>query len=448
MDLRDPGPMDERHRNEFLKLRSALHDRVTGLPAYPLLFDNLRASLDGRRHVGVLHVDVANLDVVESLYGWQVFDRVLARIAWVLRALSGDGFPAGSFLAVNGVAGDRFVVFVPETTAGAEVQPADLARMAATARSRLERAFEDDEWAGLSPRLMFRVGHSLLSENPFFRFERRVHAAVEEARTLNERRRRRAETTRGAELRRIIREAEVSSVFQPVVDLKTLEIIGYEALARGPKDSGFEMPAAMFALSSRLGMAVDLDRLCRRRAVQGYGAMAEAGRGKIFVNALPGSLADPEWVEDSFAALMAAAALTPRDLVIEVSERGGDADVGRLISGLAFLRKRGYGVALDDVGTGYASLATLEEVRPDYLKVDGSLVRGVHENLIKQDLLASLVQIGARIGAAVIAEGIESEDEAAVIRAMGARFGQGYLFAGPSAPGALPGGGHPPNSDH
>jgi EAL domain-containing protein (putative c-di-GMP-specific phosphodiesterase class I)/GGDEF domain-containing protein len=442
------GGLDDRQRNEFLKLRSALHDRITGLPAYPLLFDNLRSALDRRRHLGVLHVDVANLDLVESLYGWQVFDRVLARIADVLRRLPGTELPSGALLAVNGVAGDRLVAFVPATASGAEVEPADLARMAAATHARLDQAFDDEEWSGLSPRLVFRVGHALLSEDPFYRFERRVHAAVEEARTLNARRRRRAETTRGAELRRIIREAEVFTVFQPVVDLATRETIGHEALARGPKDSGFEMPAPMFALSGRLGVAADLDRLCRRRAVQGSGAMDERGRGKIFLNVLPGSLSDPEWFEDSFTGLLTASSLSPRDLVLEVSERGADPDIGRLASAIDALRDRGFGVALDDVGTGYASFATIEKVRPDYLKVDVSLVRGVDENLIKQELLSSLVHIGTRIGAAVVAEGIESEKEAAAIRAAGAPLGQGYLFAVPSAPGALPGPAKPRDPGH
>jgi EAL domain-containing protein (putative c-di-GMP-specific phosphodiesterase class I)/GGDEF domain-containing protein len=438
MDPVDLGALGESHRNEFLRLKTALHDRITGLPAYPLLFDSLRSALDRRHHLGVLHVDVANLDLVESLYGWQVLDHVLARIAEAVRRLPGAEIPVGALLAVNGVAGDRIVIFVLETAPGKEVESADLREMAAATRVRLEREFDDEQWAGLSPRLAFRVGYALLSEDPFYRFERRVHAAVEEARTLNERRRRREETVRGAELRRIIREAEIFSVFQPVVDLTTGETVGHEALARGPKDSGFEMPAAMFALSARLGVAADLDRLCRRRAVQGSGAMADRDRGKIFLNVLPGSLSDPEWFEDSFAGLLSASSLRPQDLVLEVTERGADPDLGLLARGIEALRDRGFGVALDDVGTGYASFATIERVRPDYLKVDVSLVRGVDENLIKQELLSSLVHIARRIGAMVVAEGIESEKEADVVRAAGAPLGQGYLFAWPLRPGAMP----------
>ena len=426
------GAVDDRHRNEVLKLRRAVHDRITDLPAYPLLFDALRTLLDRRRHVGVLHLDVANLDVVESLYGWQVFDRILARVADVLRRAAGAELPPSALLAVNGVAGERFVVFVPEARSGKDVEPRDLSEIGEALRERLEEIFDDEAFAGLAPRLGFRFGHALLSENPFYRFERRVHAAVEEARTLNLRRGRRWERTRGAELRKIIRDAAVSAVFQPVVDLRTGEVLGHEALARGPKDTLFEMPAAMFSLSSRLGVAADLDRLCRHAALRGSGSMP--ARGRIFLNVLAGSIADPAWFAGSLGDGLESACLAPQDLVIEVSERGADADVGRLASAFEVLRSRGFGVAIDDVGTGYASLATLEGLRPDFLKVDSSLVRGVHRNLIKQELLGSLVNIGGRIGAEVIAEGVESEGEAEAARAAGVRYGQGFLFASPAAP--------------
>lgn len=437
MGPRDRGDaLDDQHRNEYARLRGALHDRITGLPAYPLLFDTLRNLLDRRRHLGVLHVDIANLEMVESLYGWQVFDRILARVADSLRRAAGDDLPPTALLAVNGVAGDRFVAFVPEVQGGTEVRTDDLVRIASALQARLEREFDGEDFAGLSPRLVFRVGHSLLSENPFYRFERRVHAAVEEARALSQRRGRRWQMTRGAELRKIIRDAAVSTVFQPVVDLLTRDVIGYEAFARGPKDTHFEMPSAMFALSSRLGVSAELDRLCRTTALGDSGKVVGRGSARLFLNVLASSIADPVWFRESLSDLLVAAELRPADLVLEVSERGADSDVARLAGAFAALRGLGFGVALDDVGTGYASLATLEQVRPDFLKVDVSLVHGVHQNLIKQELLSSLVNIGKRIGAEVIAEGVESENEASAVSDAGAKYGQGFLFAGPAAPGA------------
>jgi EAL domain-containing protein (putative c-di-GMP-specific phosphodiesterase class I)/GGDEF domain-containing protein len=431
MELHDHEALLERYRNGYLKLRNVVHDRTTGLPSYPLLFDTLRTLLDRRRHVGVIHLDVADLSLVESLYGWQIFDRILARVAAVLTEELGRTLPGDSLLSVNGVGGERFVAFVPAAPDGSDVDLAYLQRIGATLRSRLELAFENDEGlAGLSPRLRFREGHAMLSENPFYRFERRVHAAVEEARTYPLRRQSRRERTWGAELKRIIRDSAVSTVFQPVVELGTRDVLGWEAFARGPKDSRFERPAAMFALSDRVGVSADLDRLCRRTALRDLARLS--GRGKVFLNVLPGSLSDPDWRRGAVTELLGAAGLSPADLVLEVPERGADADPERFAEAMRQLQQEGFGLALDDVGTGYASLATLERVKPDYLKVDGSLVRGLHEHLIKQELMGSLVQLGRRIGAAVIAEGVESEQEARALLASGARYGQGYLFAGPT----------------
>jgi len=431
MTTKKDDEISEKVHTETLKLRSVVYDKTTGLAAFPFLFDQLRSHLDRRRYLGVIHIEITNLDLVESLYGWQVFDRILAKVSGVLQASVGTILPSGALLGINGVAGDHFVAFIPELNKGREVNAQSLSKLALKVCAALDSVLETEEFEGLSPKLAFRAGYSLLSEDPFYRFERRVYAAVEEARTLSSRQEERRERSWGAELKRIIKDAAVSILFQPIVDLETREVYGFEALARGPKDTFFEMPRAMFALSTRVGVAVDLDRLCRDTALKSWGRAA--GKGKVFLNVLPGSLADPAWVKGGVGELLEAASIRPEDLVIEVSERAADPEVESFAAVMEKLRAHGFSLALDDVGTGYATLATLEKVQPHYLKVDLSVVRGIHRNLIKQELLSSLVQIARRIGASVIAEGVESEEEAAVLRAAGARYGQGYLFAGPKA---------------
>jgi len=431
MTCTHPDGDPERTSAESLKLRSVLYDRTTGLPTYTLLFDRLRDELERRRQVGVVHVEIANLKMVESLYGWQVFDRILERLSRALQGVIGKSLPPETLLGINGVAGDRFVAFVLGNDAGGDVDHGYLAKLDADLRATLEAAVDGEDFVGLSPRLSFRTGFALLSEDPFYRFERLVYAAVDEARTLSATREQRREQSWGAELKRIIEDAAVTTVFQPVVDLGTREVLGFEALARGPKDSFFEMPKAMFALSLRVGVAVDLDRLCRDTALRSWGRVP--GQGKVFLNVLPGSLDDPAWTAGGLDAVLGSACLKPEDVVVEVSERAADSETERFAAATEKLKAGGYGVALDDVGTGYATLATLERVRPHYVKIDVSMVRDIHENLIKQELLSSLVQIGRRIGASVIAEGVESEPEAETLRSAGARYAQGYLFAVPGS---------------
>jgi len=121
-------------------------------------------------------------------------------------------------------------------------------------------------------------------------------------------------------------------------------------------------------------------------------------------------------------------------VVIEITERGGHDDRARLPGKVASLRAAGFGVALDDIGTGLTGLQAISEMRPDYLKLDVSLVHDIQANLVTQDLLRSLTRVAQSIGAQVIGEGVETEQERSTLRSCGTEFGQGFLFS-PPAPG-------------
>jgi len=430
MDPRRPEDALEHFRHGYLKLRSALHDRTTRFPAYPILFDALRTLLDARRQLGVVHIEPSNIDLVESLYGWQVFDRTMAQLAAIVKTMPGVELPAGSMLAVGGVPADRFVAFVPEDRAGRPLTHDDLAAIAAAVKVRLDAALCDEPFAALAPRLVVKIGYAFLSEDPFYRFERRVHAAVHEARSLPERRERTRDRVWGAELKKVIRERGIRTVWQPVVELASGAFHGFEAFSRGPKDSMFEMPRAMFALSSRVGASGDLDRLCRAAAIR-EGAGVASG-GKLFVNVLPSTLAGSEWSAGTVPELLAASGRAPADVVVEVSERAIGADAPALAPAWDALRGEGFALALDDVGTGRDGGEALDRLRPDYLKVDASVVRGIEANLVKQEIFATIARAGDTIGARLVAVGVESAEEAATLRRLGARYAQGYHFAGPA----------------
>jgi EAL domain-containing protein (putative c-di-GMP-specific phosphodiesterase class I) len=418
-------------RSGYLRLKSALYDRVTGLPSLPLLFDRLRGWLEHRRSIGVLHVEVVDLVMVESLYGWQVFDRIVAHCARALEGSRGAELPEDTLIALNGVAGDRFVLFVADKSTGHAVDPPFLAALSTAVCRRLERAFDDERFAGLSPELRFRAGHALLSANPFYRFERCVYAAVEAARGMHGRREDLRERSWGDELEAIIRDGAVRTLFQPVVELETRRVVGHEALSRGPRDSLFEMPGAMFALSGRVGAARELDRVCQEAAIASSRELA--ARGKLFLNIRPESL-EPSAALDPLRAALARHGLEPTELVLEVSERRAAPDDDLFVARLGELKRQGFEVALDDVGTGRTRLAAIERLAPDYLKIDVSLVRNVHQSLMQQEVLTTLVRLADGGGGSVVGEGVELEDEAAALLACGARYGQGQLYALPAAP--------------
>jgi EAL domain-containing protein (putative c-di-GMP-specific phosphodiesterase class I) len=418
-----------RLRAEFFRLKSALHDRNTDLSSFHVHFPELRSHFENLRSVGVVVVGLGELSQVEAIYGWQVFDRLLRRVGKELDGLRGGLLPHGCLLAVDGIAAGRFVLFVPRDGAGQEVSAAYLEGLVNSIRAHLDATFAGEDFRSMTPRLRFELGHSLLQDDPFFRFERQVYRAVGAARRASAGPFQRQRSRQEEELRRILREGEIQVVFQPIHSLESGEVLGYEALSRGPEGGAFRDPQVMFDTSRSVGLSTELDALCQRRAILGAHGL-EPGR-KLFVNALPSTLVDPaggaelpvEWIDR--------AGLRRSDVVIEISERGPLVDRARVHEELARLREAGLGVALDDIGTGMTGVDAIEAMRPDYLKLDVSLVHNIHTNLITQELLRSLAKVARSMDARVVGEGVETEQEREALRRCGTDLAQGFLFARP-----------------
>jgi EAL domain-containing protein (putative c-di-GMP-specific phosphodiesterase class I) len=424
-------------RISYLRLKSALRDPSTGLYGFTLLFDEIRRLLDERGELGVITVEMANLALVESVYGWQALDRVRQRVSVVLEMGLGRDLSPETRVAINGVHGDAFLLFVPETLEGERLRPEALAATAASVDRALSSAFCEAEYASMAPPVRFQVGCALLAHNPFYRFERLVYQAIAEARRSGERADDRQRLAWTAELKRILSERCVHSLYQPVVSLDDRSVLGFEALARGPSDSVFEMPRVMFAFSEQIGMETELDRVCRTAALAGANAVPEGAC--LFVNTLPESLSDPEWISEPLAEHLDSAGLPRSSVIIEVSDRATHERLTQLAPEVSRLREAGFRIALDNVGTGYASLEAIAELQPDFLKVDPSLVQDLERNALKQELVRSLARLAEKVGATLVAGGIESDPQMQAARRCGARYGQGRLLAEATGSASLPG---------
>jgi EAL domain-containing protein (putative c-di-GMP-specific phosphodiesterase class I) len=241
--------------------------------------------------------------------------------------------------------------------------------------------------------------------------------------------------TAADDFRRVLDERAIQPVFQPLIDLDTRQVLGYEALARGPMGSALESPAALFGAAWRAGRVAELDWACRAAAFTGA---VEAGLGPpftLFVNAEPVSLgvACPDVLKPAIEA-----ATGRLRVVVEVTERAVAGDPARLLATVAQARQAGWGVALDDVGAAPASLAVLPFVRPDVIKLDMRLLQG--RTTAEAAHIVNTVRAHAeRTDALVIAEGIETIKHAREAMAAGAEVGQGFLFGHPAPlPSAMP----------
>jgi EAL domain-containing protein (putative c-di-GMP-specific phosphodiesterase class I) len=219
----------------------------------------------------------------------------------------------------------------------------------------------------------------------------------------------------------------IRSVYQPIVRLSDRRVIAYEALARGPAGSPLERPDLLFAAARREGLETSLDWECWRAALRGALESDLGPDRALFVNVEPSSAAS--WVPEIGDPLLEDA-LARFPLVVELTERALPNHTTDLIPLVEDLRRRGARIALDDVGTDSRSLALMPFLRPDVIKLDLKLMHRSPSREIAEVVHAVNAE-AERTGALILAEGIETEDHLRRALALGASYGQGWLFGRP-----------------
>jgi EAL domain-containing protein (putative c-di-GMP-specific phosphodiesterase class I) len=380
--------------NEDVRFRNLLFDPITELPTVPVIIDALRDRLLDSRDLGVLVVDVEQYSHIEDTYGWEVFDSLLRATGKALRRMLGTVFATEDFVAVNRAGGSDFYVFTTLETA--EDALGRFQRKARQVEESLRGILDESFGTRIHKRIGVFVGHTVIQSNPQMRVERLVYRALRQAIVIastkeGERQARLRET-----FKEILRRRRIRTVFQPIFDLTTMEVFGHEALTRGPVDTAFESPELLFEFAGEHEATWDLEQLCIESSAGHYKGRAE---GLLFLN-----------VEaDSITALASRpTALVPlenlrRRVILEVTERSAIRDVPVFREALSSLRQQGFRIAIDDAGSGYASLQSIAELRPNFLKVANTLVTGLHADTIKRDVVEMLVNLAHRIEAVCVA---------------------------------------------
>ena len=224
-------------------------------------------------------------------------------------------------------------------------------------------------------------------------------------------------------VRRTVDAAQSAHVaLQPIVHLSSEKIVGYEALARFPDGRS---PDQWFAEAWDAGLGTDLELALLRTAFRKIDDLPPGAY--LSVNISPGTLLAPS-LSDALEAL----GTDRQRIVLELTEHDEVPDYEPLIDALAPLRAGGVRVAVDDVGAGFASLRHVLHLGPDIFKLDVSLIHGIAGDEARAALASLFASFATRIGASVVAEGIETDEERAVLQELGVSFGQGYLFGPPA----------------
>lgn len=209
---------------------------------------------------------------------------------------------------------------------------------------------------------------------------------------------------------------------QPIVDLGTRRVRGFEALARFPEHAGWT-PHTWFAEAEAVGLGAELEASAIRAALRALPLLPDGVLMSVNVSA--SSLRRGEILE------MLAGSDSPR-LVVELTEHTRIDDYDALADELALIRAAGARVAVDDAGSGWAGLERILELQPEVLKLDRALVSGVHRHPGRQAMVEAMRGFAERMGATLIAEGIEEPGELRTVGELGVLYGQGYLLGRPS----------------
>jgi len=408
---------------ELLSLKASLFDSVTRFPAYPAVFDRLK-QMTQNRLLGLVVLQFSDLERVEALFGFQRYEEILKQAASKIESVNRARFSGTLLPTMRGVYDDGFCVFVPCDLL--VESPLSLLHQVA---ERLYTALEQDLTDQNLPGLTLNLGYALLHYNPFLRFERLVHRVVEAGAAGAQRREETERVLRELEIRQILGQHALSTVYHPIVDLGDFAPVGYEALTRGPAGTPYESPEALFGFARESKLSQELDRQCKLTALASAGARPAGSL--LFINTLPSTLDDPEFLDGKARDLLGRHGIEPSQVVWEITERFPIENYDRFDSTMRAFGDLGYQVAIDDLGTGYSSIQTITHVRPTFLKVDRSLIHGLEGNLLKQELVASILVLGGKVNSLVIAEGIETERELGALRDLGVPLGQGFLFGLP-----------------
>ncbi|TML07876.1 MAG: EAL domain-containing protein [Actinobacteria bacterium] len=425
----------DRVRTEEDARRRGLHDPLTGLPNRTLVLDRIAHALAradrSEGSVAVLFLDVDNFKVVNDSLGHRAGDNLLRQLA---ARLSDAVRPADT---VGRFGGDEFVVLCEDVTD----EP-----MALRIAGRLARVFsepfslegDDVHTASASIGVVLREGAQDNPEELLRDADAAMYRAKERGRSRVElfdtgmRARAIGRLQTEGDLRRALERDELRVVYQPIVALGDGRIRAFEALVRWEHpERGLLSPAQFVPVAEESGMIVALGRVVLEAACrQAAQWSALYGPVPIHVNLSARQVADPNLV-DSVAHVLRVSGADPATLVLELTESSLLERVHSPGETLARLKELGISLILDDFGTGYSSLSYLQHFPLSGLKIDRSFVAALSGSNGSGAIVDAILRMARALDLEVVAEGLETTEHLDVLRRLGCRFGQGYLFSRP-----------------
>ncbi|HEY5110617.1 MAG TPA: EAL domain-containing protein [Acidimicrobiales bacterium] len=418
----------------------ALHDALTGLPNRALILDRLGQMLAQSRRrpmpLAVLFIDLDDFKDINDTMGHGAGDELLITVAGRLQVAIREGDTVGR------LGGDEFVVLTG--AASPEVDAAMVAERILGVLARPVVLTASDVPVTVSASIGYAEGYrdtpdELLQDADIALYEAKARGkrcAVRFVPSMQEA----VDHHRHVEvdLHRALEDDEFFLVYQPTFDLATGDFTGVEALLRWQHpEYGVAQPDEFLPVLESSGLIVAVGAWVLHEACRQGAAWARAGHPFVMsVNVSARQLHRDRLIDDVEDAL-SMSGLEPGRLILELTETALMHDAETTVARLQALKSLGVRIAVDDFGTGYSSLAYLKQFPIDVLKIDRSFVAGITESAESIALVHTLVQLGKVLGIETMAEGVESSDQASLLRTEEVDSGQGFHFARPMGVDAL-----------
>jgi diguanylate cyclase (GGDEF)-like protein/PAS domain S-box-containing protein len=412
----------------------ALHDALTDLPNRVLLEDRIKVSLRmarrSERKVAVCFIDLDHFKNVNDNLGHKAGDRLLLAFSQQVRKLMREGDTLSRW------GGDEFVLLLPELNSANDVREV-LQKIMESFKKPVQ--LDDVDFV-----LTFSIGVTIFPEDAqevetlLSQADRALFYAKAQGRNqaclfgeIAAKGSGRSELYLQNKLAEAVANERIQAWFQPLIDARSGECVGVEVLARwNDSEHGWVSPATFIPMAESLGLIRDLGRQIWLQALDAAQAWKEEGRKlTVAVNVSKRQLFAP-YLAEQLLGQLSMRGLAPEDVVLEITESVAVLDAANTAEQLAALDQAGFRIAVDDFGTGYSSLSQLHELPADELKIDISFVRRIHEPA-GRSMVRAIIQLAMALKLKTVAEGVEDEATAAILREMGADILQGYHFAKP-----------------
>ena len=378
--------------------------------------------------VGMIYLDIVDFALTEQVSGPSICLRVLQSLESLARQEAAHRLKPYRLLELRRWGDDLLIYFYSQTDPPPD--SSDLTNLSLSLRDSLSSQLNQNCSHLVPCNINLHVGYTIIKpeQNP----EKSLYTAFKEAMMIAKSRLDVKEVERRQQFKELLAQKNIRIVYQPVVNLNTGEILGYEALSRGPEGSFFASPLNLFGYAQKTQDLYALEKIAREKALAGLGQLLR--ETKLFLNINPQVVNDPSFRPDEISEFLASLGAVANQVVFEITERTSIDDFSSFRRSLEHYRQKGFLIAIDDAGAGYSSLQAIAEIQPDFIKIDYSLVKDIDKIATKKKLLETFHIFAQKTNSQIIAEGIETEDELAALINMEIPFGQGFFLARPGYP--------------